>query len=53
MGCQDAICASTTIGQELARNAERITNDDLYTLRVRTLEEPGGPPAPAASRITS
>jgi NAD(P)-dependent dehydrogenase (short-subunit alcohol dehydrogenase family) len=32
--------------EELARNAERITKDDLYTLRVRTLEEPGGPPAP-------
>jgi NAD(P)-dependent dehydrogenase (short-subunit alcohol dehydrogenase family) len=33
--------------EDLARNAERITKEDLYTLRVRTLEEPGGPPAPA------
>jgi NAD(P)-dependent dehydrogenase (short-subunit alcohol dehydrogenase family) len=31
----------------IAREAERVKQDDLYTLRVRTLEEPGGPPAPA------
>jgi len=32
---------------EIARCADTIARDDLYTLRVRTLQEPGGPPAPA------
>jgi NAD(P)-dependent dehydrogenase (short-subunit alcohol dehydrogenase family) len=32
--------------QELAREAERIQRDDLYTLRMRTLQDPGGPPPP-------
>ena len=32
---------------ELARCADTITRDDLYTLRVRTLQEPAGPPPPA------
>lgn len=32
---------------EMARCAEAIRRDDLYTLRLRTLREPGGPPAPA------
>jgi hypothetical protein len=31
---------------ELARCADAIARDDLYTLRVRTLQEPGGPPTP-------
>ena len=29
---------------EMVRCAEAITRDDLYTLRMRTLQEPGGPP---------
>jgi NAD(P)-dependent dehydrogenase (short-subunit alcohol dehydrogenase family) len=32
--------------QQLARDAERIQRDDLYTLRMRTLQDPGGPPPP-------
>jgi hypothetical protein len=32
--------------QEMARSAQAIKRDDLYTLRMRTLHEPGGPPAP-------
>jgi NAD(P)-dependent dehydrogenase (short-subunit alcohol dehydrogenase family) len=31
---------------EMARGAETIKRDDLYTLRMRTLREPGGPGAP-------
>jgi hypothetical protein len=31
---------------ELARCADTINRDDLYTLRLRTLQEPGGPPTP-------
>jgi NAD(P)-dependent dehydrogenase (short-subunit alcohol dehydrogenase family) len=34
--------------EEMARSADVIKRDDLYTLRMRTLQEPGGPPAPAA-----
>jgi NAD(P)-dependent dehydrogenase (short-subunit alcohol dehydrogenase family) len=34
--------------EEMARNAAKIEQDDLYTLRMRTLQEPAGPPAPAA-----
>jgi NAD(P)-dependent dehydrogenase (short-subunit alcohol dehydrogenase family) len=37
--------------EELARNAERIQQDDLYTLRLRTLEEPAGPPTPATPPV--
>ncbi len=33
--------------EEIARNADRIAAGDLYTLRMRSLSEPGGPPAPA------
>jgi NAD(P)-dependent dehydrogenase (short-subunit alcohol dehydrogenase family) len=33
--------------EEMARCAEVIERDDLYTLRLRTLEEPSGPPRPA------
>lgn len=33
--------------EEMARCADAIQRDDLYTLRLRTLQEPGGPPAPA------
>jgi NAD(P)-dependent dehydrogenase (short-subunit alcohol dehydrogenase family) len=33
--------------EEMARSADVIKRDDLYTLRMRTLHEPGGPPAPA------
>jgi NAD(P)-dependent dehydrogenase (short-subunit alcohol dehydrogenase family) len=33
--------------EEVARNAEQIAKDDLYTLRLRSLSEPAGPPAPA------
>lgn len=33
--------------EEMARCAETIQRDDLYTLRMRTLHEPSGPPAPA------
>jgi NAD(P)-dependent dehydrogenase (short-subunit alcohol dehydrogenase family) len=32
---------------ELAKQAERIREQDLYTLRLRTLEQPAGPPPPA------
>jgi NAD(P)-dependent dehydrogenase (short-subunit alcohol dehydrogenase family) len=32
--------------EEMARNADQIKKDDLYTLRLRTLQEPAGPPAP-------
>ncbi|MBV9579339.1 MAG: hypothetical protein JO057_12190, partial [Chloroflexi bacterium] len=31
--------------EEIARSAETVQRDDLYTLRLRTLTEPGGPPA--------
>ncbi|MBV9582252.1 MAG: SDR family oxidoreductase [Chloroflexi bacterium] len=31
--------------EEIARSADTIQRDDLYTLRLRTLTEPGGPPA--------
>jgi NAD(P)-dependent dehydrogenase (short-subunit alcohol dehydrogenase family) len=34
--------------EEMARCADVVRRDDLYTLRLRTLQEPGGPPAPAA-----
>jgi NAD(P)-dependent dehydrogenase (short-subunit alcohol dehydrogenase family) len=37
--------------QEIARNAASIQQRDLYTLRMRTLEEPAGPPAPASPPI--
>jgi NAD(P)-dependent dehydrogenase (short-subunit alcohol dehydrogenase family) len=33
---------------EMARCADAITRDDLYTLRMRTLDEPAGPQPPAA-----
>jgi NAD(P)-dependent dehydrogenase (short-subunit alcohol dehydrogenase family) len=33
--------------QEMASCAEVVQRDDLYTLRMRTLQEPGGPAAPA------
>ena len=33
--------------EDMARCADVIQRDDLYTLRMRTLQEPGGPPAPA------
>jgi NAD(P)-dependent dehydrogenase (short-subunit alcohol dehydrogenase family) len=33
---------------ELARHADQITRDDLYTLRLRTLDEPAGPATPTA-----
>lgn len=33
--------------EEMARCADAIQRDDLYTLRMRTLQEPAGPPAPA------
>jgi NAD(P)-dependent dehydrogenase (short-subunit alcohol dehydrogenase family) len=33
--------------EEMAACADTIQRDDLYTLRLRTLREPGGPPAPA------
>jgi NAD(P)-dependent dehydrogenase (short-subunit alcohol dehydrogenase family) len=36
---------------EMVRNAAQIQKDDLYTLRVRTLQEPAGPPAPATPPI--
>jgi NAD(P)-dependent dehydrogenase (short-subunit alcohol dehydrogenase family) len=32
--------------EEIARSAEAVRRDDLYTLRMRTLTEPAGPPAP-------
>jgi NAD(P)-dependent dehydrogenase (short-subunit alcohol dehydrogenase family) len=32
--------------EEMARQAETIKRDDLYTLRLRTLKQPAGPPAP-------
>jgi hypothetical protein len=32
--------------QEMADAADIIRRDDLYTLRLRTLAEPGGPPLP-------
>ena len=31
---------------DLARRADAIQRDDLYTLRLRTLDEPAGPPTP-------
>lgn len=34
---------------DMARNANKIQHDDLYTLRLRTLAEPAGPPAPAVA----
>ena len=34
--------------EEMARSADTIQRDDLYTLRMRTLAEPGGPPRPAS-----
>jgi NAD(P)-dependent dehydrogenase (short-subunit alcohol dehydrogenase family) len=33
---------------EMARRADSVVGSDLYTLRVRTLQEPNGPAAPAA-----
>jgi NAD(P)-dependent dehydrogenase (short-subunit alcohol dehydrogenase family) len=33
--------------EEMARCADAVQRDDLYTLRMRTLQEPGGPPMPA------
>jgi hypothetical protein len=33
--------------QAMARAADTIQRDDLYTLRLRTLAEPSGPPAPS------
>jgi 3-oxoacyl-[acyl-carrier protein] reductase len=33
--------------EDMARRADAIKRDDLYTLRLRTLQQPGGPPAPA------
>jgi NAD(P)-dependent dehydrogenase (short-subunit alcohol dehydrogenase family) len=33
--------------EEVARCADVVSRDDLYTLRMRSLREPGGPPAPA------
>jgi NAD(P)-dependent dehydrogenase (short-subunit alcohol dehydrogenase family) len=36
---------------EIARNAPLIQENDLYTLRLRTLQEPAGPPAPASPPI--
>jgi len=32
--------------EDLARQAEKIRKDDLYTLRLRTLKHPAGPPTP-------
>jgi 3-oxoacyl-[acyl-carrier protein] reductase len=32
--------------EEMARCADAIQRDDLYTLRLRTLQEPAGPPTP-------
>ena len=37
--------------QEIARNAASIQEHDLYTLRLRTLDEPAGPPAPTTPPI--
>ena len=37
--------------QAMAAAAARINAEDLYTLRLRTLAEPAGPPAPAAPPI--
>jgi NAD(P)-dependent dehydrogenase (short-subunit alcohol dehydrogenase family) len=37
--------------EEMARNVGQIQQDDLYTLRMRTLAEPAGPPPPAAPPI--
>lgn len=33
--------------QEMARCADVVKRDDLYTLRMRSLQQPGGPPTPA------
>jgi NAD(P)-dependent dehydrogenase (short-subunit alcohol dehydrogenase family) len=32
--------------EAIARSADAVRRDDLYTLRMRTLDEPGGPPPP-------
>jgi NAD(P)-dependent dehydrogenase (short-subunit alcohol dehydrogenase family) len=37
--------------EEMAQNAAQIQADDLYTLRMRTLHEPSGPPAPATPPV--
>ncbi|MBV9597719.1 MAG: SDR family oxidoreductase [Chloroflexi bacterium] len=37
--------------QEIARRADTIQRDDLYTLRLRTLTEPGGPPPPTSPPV--
>jgi NAD(P)-dependent dehydrogenase (short-subunit alcohol dehydrogenase family) len=34
--------------EEIARQADKVRRDDLYTLRLRTLQEPAGPAAPAS-----
>src|SRR5260370_112088 len=37
--------------REIARKAPLIQQNDLYTLRLRTLDEPAGPPAPTRPPI--
>jgi NAD(P)-dependent dehydrogenase (short-subunit alcohol dehydrogenase family) len=37
--------------EAMAREADRIQQDDLYTLRLRTLEQPAGPPAPVTPPV--
>lgn len=37
--------------EEMARSADTIERDDLYTLRMRTLQEPAGPMSPTSTPI--